>query len=224
MLRPTSLGLLVGAAMLAATSSASAQEPLEPAKAPVGTGPQVNGESLTKNTVNDSPVDKFGEKGELAISSDAALSVSNTSLSGVDGSSTQITIAPAIDYFVIRNLSVGGALRFDYTSNPGGHSTGFGVGPRVGYNIPISDLLSIWPKAGLSIEHTSVTTKVTTPVVADNSSSNTAVALNLFVPIMIHPAPHFFAGFGPFLDTDLSGDNKATTFGAKLTLGGWIMP
>jgi hypothetical protein len=39
---------------------------------------------------------------------------------------------------------------------------------------------------------------------------------------MLHPAPHFFAGFGPFLDVDLSGDNRATTWGARLTLGGWI--
>jgi hypothetical protein len=33
---------------------------------------------------------------------------------------------------------------------------------------------------------------------------------------------HFFAGFGPFLDTDLSGDARATAFGGKLTLGGWL--
>jgi hypothetical protein len=35
-------------------------------------------------------------------------------------------------------------------------------------------------------------------------------------------APHFFAGFGPFLDADLTGDNKATVIGGKLTLGGWL--
>jgi hypothetical protein len=39
---------------------------------------------------------------------------------------------------------------------------------------------------------------------------------------MFHPVQHFFAGFGPFLDTDLSGDARATVFGGKLTLGGWL--
>jgi hypothetical protein len=40
---------------------------------------------------------------------------------------------------------------------------------------------------------------------------------------MFHPAPHFFVGLGPFLDADLSGDSRATTWGAKLTIGGWMM-
>src|SRR5689334_18095109 len=43
---------------------------------------------------------------------------------------------------------------------------------------------------------------------------------NLFAPVMFHPVPHFFVGFGPFLDADLSGDNKATLFGRRLRLSG----
>ena len=209
--------------------AAESAPPNQPVKtAAPGTGPSVNGESVTERTMANSPVDQFGARHTLAISSDAAISIQNTSLSGVDGSTTSITLAPAVDYFVIQNLSVGGTIAFNYTAPPGdGHSTSFGIGPRVGYNIGISDLISIWPKAGLSISHTSVSTTVpasgSTPAVS-GSASNTALALNLFVPVMFHPAPHFFAGFGPFLDTDLSGDNKATTFGGKLTIGGWFAP
>jgi hypothetical protein len=55
-----------------------------------------------------------------------------------------------------------------------------------------------------------------------SSHSGDAFTLNLFAPIMFHPAPHFFVGFGPFLDTDLSGSDKVTTYGAKLTIGGWF--
>jgi len=187
-----------------------------------GEGPTVNGQSLTMQTTNNSPVDQFGTKGTIAISSDAALSISNTSLSGVDGSSTQIMLAPAIDWFVIRNLSIGGSLLFNYRTDGTGNSTSFGIGPRVGYNIAFSDLLSIWPKLGFSIARSSVSTDGTPQNPATGTVSNTAVALNVFVPVMLHPAPHFFAGFGPFVDADLTGDNKATTFGAKLTLGGWL--
>lgn len=216
--------------VLGLPTAAFAQEsapPSQPTKtADPGTGPTVNGQSVTERTTANSPVDRFGMAKSLAISSDAALSIQNTSLSGVDGSTTTITLAPAVDYFVIQNLSVGGSVSFVYAAPPGdGHSTSFGVGPRVGYNIPFSDLISFWPKAGLSINHTNVsTTAQATPATPATSVSvsNTALALNLFVPVMFHPAPHFFAGFGPFLDADLSGDNKATTFGGKLTLGGWL--
>lgn len=218
------LSAVIGASLFIATSHvAFAQQ----ATAPVGSGPTVNNQSLTENTQAASPVDQFGGKGQLAISSDAALSISNTSLSGAKGSTTTFQFAPAVDYFVIRNLSLGGSVLFNYSSAGSGHSTSFGIGPRAGYNFPLSDLVSVWPKAGLSIANTSQTIDVVNPVgngttTTSTSTSNTALALNLFVPLMFHPAPHFFAGFGPFLDTDLSGDAKATTFGGKLTLGGWL--
>jgi hypothetical protein len=48
------------------------------------------------------------------------------------------------------------------------------------------------------------------------------LALNLFVPLMLHPAPHFFLGFGPALDVDLTGDTKSTTIAGRLTIGGWL--
>lgn len=222
-LRSRCFGAVVSCAALLTITSSAAAQPAE-TTAPPGTGPQVNGQSVTDRTTRNSPVDQFGRKHSLVLSSDAALSIANTSLSGVDGSSTTITIGPSIDYFVIPNLSLGGTLLFDYTSDPGGHSTRFGIGPRVGYNLPISDLISVWPKAGFSIAHTSVTTDAPAgvPGASDTTRSNDAIALNLFVPFMFHPAPHFFAGFGPFLDTDLSGDAKATSLGGKLTLGGWI--
>jgi hypothetical protein len=39
---------------------------------------------------------------------------------------------------------------------------------------------------------------------------------------MVHPAEPFFMGFGPALDVDLSGDNRATIIAGRLTIGGWI--
>jgi hypothetical protein len=164
----------------------------------------------------DSPAAIFGAQRQIAISSDAGLSISNTSLSGVDGSTTTLTLLPAIDYFVIDNLSVGGSIGLEYIHAPDAHSTRFQIGPRVGYNVPLSRLFSVWPKLGFSFTSTSLS-----PPEGD-SESNNAIALNLFVPVMLHPATHFFLGFGPALDTDLSGDNKATTIAGRLTIGGWI--
>lgn len=220
-------GALVGGSLALTLSSVALAQGMAETTAPPGTGPQVNGQSLTQRTTDNSPVDRFGEKGQLAISSDAALTIQNSSIADSDGSVTTITLSPAVDYFVIKNLSIGGNVLFAYESAGDTSGTRFGVGPRVGYNLPLSDLVSIWPKAGLSISHTSQSTDAPEPVpgqpvVADTDVSNTALQLNLFVPVMFHPAEHFFAGFGPFLDTDLNGDNRVTTFGGKLTIGGYI--
>jgi hypothetical protein len=82
----------------------------------------------------------------------------------------------------------------------------------------------VWPKLGFSFAHSNLSTTLQLgPGLKYSSSvSNNAVALNIFVPIMLHPAEHFFAGVGPFLDTDLSGHQKVTVYGLKLSFGGWI--
>jgi hypothetical protein len=181
-------------------------------------------QSVSENTQVTGPAEVFGQKGQIAISSDAALVIQRRTISDVSGGTTSIQLAPAADYFVIDNLSIGGFIGWDYTTSGDNDSSRFSIGPRVGYNLPFSDLISIWPKAGFSFAHTSNT--VTTPGPNDSevsvSNSADAFALNLFVPVVFHPVRHFFAGFGPFLDTDLSGDKRATVFGGKLTIGGWM--
>jgi hypothetical protein len=94
------------------------------------------------------------------------------------------------------------------------------IGPRLGYNLPVSDRLSVWPKLGFSLANTTVNDD--SAVGDDEEESNTSVQLNLFAPLMFHPVQHFFLGFGPALDIDLSGDAKATTIAARLTIGGWL--
>lgn len=169
----------------------------------------------------DSPSGQFGLKGQLAVSSDTGLSISNTSISGIDGSSTTLLLRPAVDYFVADSISIGGFLGLEYTSAPGGSTTAFSIGPRVGYNIPLNERFSLWPKLGFSFASTSQSTDDVAGVDGDDETS-TSVQLNLFAPFMFHPVEHFFIGFGPAFDLDLSGDNKATTIAARLTLGGWF--
>jgi hypothetical protein len=171
-----------------------------------------------------SPAGVFGEHGQLAIMGEAGALFTHTTVSGASGSSTTIVIRPAIDYFVIDHLSVGAFTGLEFSSAPGGSTTTYGIGPRVGYDIPLSERFSLWPKAGLSfnsstIKHDAVTVAgFTSP---KSSASNTALAFNLFVPVMFH-ANHYFAGFGPSLDTDLTGSPKVTTIAARAVLGGWL--
>jgi hypothetical protein len=162
------------------------------------------------------PAGQFGVRGQIAISSDVGLFIENTSQSGVDGSTTTLRLHPALDYFVSDNLSFGGFLGIDYTTVSGGHTTTWALGPRVGYNIPFSPRFYVWPKGGFSFASTSISSDT-----ADDTNT-TNLALNLFVPVMFHPVQHFFLGFGPALDVDLTGDVKTTTIAGRLTIGGWL--
>ena len=103
-----------------------------------------------------SPSGVFGDKGQTTISSDAGLAISSSSISGVHGSTTTITLRPAVDDFVANNVSLGGFVGLDYVSNSGAHATTFAIGPRIGYNVAFSDRFSFWPKLGFSYSSTSV--------------------------------------------------------------------
>jgi hypothetical protein len=162
-----------------------------------------------------SPSGVFGGKGQLAILAEAGVVFSHTSISGGD-SSTTLVLRPAIDYFVIDHLSVGAFTGVSYEKAAGSSATTYGIGPRIGYDIPFTARFSLWPKLGVS--YNSTTLKIDTPSVSD---TNSAIALNLFAPVMFH-TNHYFVGFGPALDLDMSGDAKATTFALRLNVGGWL--
>jgi hypothetical protein len=167
-----------------------------------------------------SPSGMFGEHGQLAILGEAGALFTHTSVSGRDGSTTTVVFRPGIDYFVIDHLSLGAFSGIEYSGSPFGSTTTYGIGPRVGYDIPFSERFSFWPKVGFSFGST--TLKVDASALGGSSStSNTALVFNVYAPIMFH-MHHYFAGFGPSLDTDLSGNAKATTIAGRLVIGGWL--
>jgi hypothetical protein len=158
----------------------------------------------------------FGGKGQLAILAEAGVVFSHTSISDGGGSSTTFVLRPALDYFIIDHVSLGFFTGVDYAKAAGASKTTYGIGPRIGYDIPFTPRFSVWPKVGFSFNST--TLKTDTPPLSDSTSG---IALNLFAPVMFH-TNHYFVGFGPALDVDLSGDLKATTFAVRLNVGGWL--
>jgi hypothetical protein len=226
--KPTFVGLLLG--IVSAAGAAAAQYP--PAPAP-GYGYPPPGGFAPPHRAH------FGDAGELAFTADLNASFVGHSTSipnntGDSPSDWHLTLRPSADYFVIQGLSLGGF--FDYThsntSTPNTTSSGstslssdsFGVGARVGYNIPFMDALSWWPLAGLSFATRSS---------SDNSSGN-AFTLSLYAPFLYHPVSHFFMGMGPYLSTDVSANatsasgvsgpgGKVTTYGLQFVIGGWFL-
>lgn len=181
-------------------------------------------ETIGAHTTPGSAVSVFGNQGQIAISSEAGATFSHTSVSGSDGSSTSIELRPGVDYFLVKRLSLGAFIGISHQATQAGSTTIWGLGPRVGYDIAFSDHFSVWPKIGFSYNKTKAKTDAQdisgfrTPSISDSSS---ALALNLFVPFLFH-TNHYFAGVGPALDTNLTGDSKVTTIALRVTLGGWI--
>ncbi len=181
-------------------------------------------ETIGAHTTPGSAVSVFGNQGQVAISSEAGATFSHTSVSGSNAASTSLVLRPGVDYFLIKRLSLGAFVGVEHQATEITSNTTFGIGPRVGYDIAFSDRFSIWPRIGFSYNSTTVKVDsqniggVQTPSAKDSSS---ALALNLYAPFLFH-TNHYFAGVGPALDTDLTGDSKVTTVALRVILGGWV--
>jgi hypothetical protein len=179
---------------------------------------------------------RFGGAGQIVVAVDLpfnnsapqfALIRESQSMSGP--TSTIFAIAPSLDYFVIPNLTIGAMLGVsrasESLSGSDTTSTTVTIMPRVGYNAPISDLISIWLRAGFAYLHSSADSGGTSLTL-----SQTAVVLE--APLLFHPAPHFFLGAGPIFQTQLSNSEsggglsmdqpKRTDFGIEAMIGGYF--
>ena len=174
----------------------------------------------------------LGEIGQLAISDDLELSAvrASASLTGIPTrTETTVKLEPALDFFVAPNVSVGGQLRIVFDSfDPGAgastDTTGIGLLPRVGYVVAFSPTTYIWPRAGLGYVH------VSTGQSGQMSTGRYRVPLEVFVPVIFQPIPHFFIGGGLRVSTDLVSKAesmdyyKTTEIGLVSTLGGTFSP
>jgi hypothetical protein len=144
---------------------------------------------------------------------------------------------PRPDYFVISNLSVGANVIFGVLNPAHGNSgsgiteTIFGVAPRVGYAIALTDTVAFWPKVYFGY----VTVSASGGGNGSNnpSSGQNATAIGIFAPFMFQPVAHFLLGIGPNFSTQLSNNQtssgnstsepKVTQVGLQATIGGWFL-
>jgi hypothetical protein len=206
----------------------------------------------------------FGSSGQVVISDDQPLgtalgttlgapslpsstssaSFEFASLSDNGGSGTAFGFAPAIDYFVTNGLSLGvnglvEVVNPAHSGNTSSSGTAFGIAPRVGFNLPLSDTVSFWPKLYFSYATLSVNASATSPGAGTVSGSvgYNDTSIGIFAPLLFHPVAHFFFGIGPNLSTQLSNNAtsniaglsppqnqpKVTEVGLQATLGGWFL-
>jgi hypothetical protein len=133
--------------------------------------------------------------------------------------------------------SIRGGTRFETTVDAPS-TTVFGFVPRVGYIIPVGDVLAIWLRGGLAFY--SVRTKT-----FDDDANNhdidraTAFSIDLDPQLTIVPLEHFFIGLGPLVNIPVAGsltreqvrgprtdsrsdDLRLLQIGATASLGGWF--
>jgi len=188
------------------------------------------------------PPEPFGTAGRFVITGSFALSAGFTGHSPSDATSFSVRFVPALDYFVARNLSLGGFVLGTYdnatTSIPYAKidttTSAVGLGVSVGYNVPISQLFSWWLRSELAFalahrknEGTLAQGLSSTGAVSGSSTDEEVLVASLYLPFLLHPVPHFFIGFGPEAFYDLvhkvgAGDDQRFHFGASSTVGGWF--
>jgi len=146
-------------------------------------------------------------------------------------STTSVGIEPAFDYFVARNISWGGSVfvRYSDVTSLGNETKdlSFGITGQVGSNLWLTRrLLSVWPRLFVG----ALENRLTYLVSSDGSSTNTTEKIafvELYVPLLLHLAPHVFVGFGPEAFADAyhtvgETSNLRRFWGAESIVGGWF--
>ncbi len=174
-----------------------------------------------------SPAVVFGSPGQIAITSefDIDLRYVSESLSGLSESGPDITISPSIMFFIANQLAVGGLLGFHHEGREDDTYSSFIFGPIASYNFPISDRASIFPTFGLTYtwEKTSVAS-------GGGRMTNSGAQFGMLIkaPVLFHPFPHVFVGFGPVIIVDFTSSaevgppTKTRSFGLTMDLGFWL--
>jgi hypothetical protein len=157
----------------------------------------------------------FGAQGQLVLSM-GATNGEHFFFHKTSNGGWQLAIAPAADYLVLPNFSVGGVVAYGHQSGGGGTGTNglgadtFALAARAGYVYNITDKFGVWPLGGLELTY-----------ISENHASQTDTYFTLFLPVLFHPAPHFFAGLGPNFQFHLTG-LKTSEYGLDTVIGGWF--
>jgi hypothetical protein len=190
---------------------------------------------------------EFGDRGEFVVTGSLFINFGHLGYSNSDASSLSLSVQPSLDYFVAKNLLLGGAIYVAHANTVSGigvetNSNTVGAYLHIGGNVPLASSLSWRPVASIGVwnQHSELSAPTlgagftsgiagqATPIYPTGTKVNeTVVVAEIFGPFLIHPARHFFFGFGPDFYTDLSHsvgttENQRTFIGLSSIIGGWF--
>jgi hypothetical protein len=135
----------------------------------------------------------------------------------------------AFDFTVWKHLTVGGSVwaafqlgNSDTVSAPGQPDvttdnpkiTFWGLAPRAGWILRLSDLFSFWPRGGFSFTDTSASQ---TRMGVDHTQTNTQWAINLEPMFALTPVPHAAITAGPVVDIPIGGSVSQSANGMSVS-------
>jgi hypothetical protein len=179
------------------------------------------------------PPHRFGLAHQIVISGE--IGAGHYTTYGAGHAST-VTLGPAIDYFVVDHVSLGFGFSVSISDSQGNDpltglgvnasNSGGGVALRAGADLPLGPWLSFYPRAAVSAGALSTDDRSNQ---SENQYTEAILSVGVYAPLLVHPASHFFLGFGPSIGRDLvrtvsaGRDEIPSTFaGASMTMGGWV--
>jgi hypothetical protein len=192
---------LVALGLMSAPRSAHAQAEAPPAPAASTSG---SGAGFAPAAT---PGGGFGQVGQWVLSMQSYNTGNGPSffIAKQSGGDTSLVVQPALDYFLINGVSVGGVVGVGYL----GGTTTVDLGARAGLNLNIAEHIGFWPTAGVDVDYRN-----------GNHTSSTEGSLVIAAPFLYHVVPHFFLGIGPFFGYQFDGNY--TVYGLDFVIGGWL--
>jgi hypothetical protein len=158
----------------------------------------------------------------------------NTGASQLD-----LNLTPSLDYFVVRQISVGLEASLTYSRSDGSmvrtDTSSVSLGPRVGVNFPLGAVASLWPRlslAGESVHRDAEPLPGASATAAGSLVRPTTLpgfTLGLRFPLVVQVTPHFFLDMGPGIlhafgpaQGEPGTGGQRTNLSASVVVGGYF--
>ncbi|MFI5301356.1 MAG: hypothetical protein ACHREM_24995 [Polyangiales bacterium] len=198
-------------ALVFSESPANANQETEPAASSVF---RVHGSVLVSSTGGGSIASSIAGGALPWVAATPFVSIAHDSNDGTGAtatSSTAIIVNPALDYFVVTGLSIGGEIAFskeisDVSDN---EFTVVAFAPRVGWDFVLGSDFSVWVRGGASFAYETLP-----------NSTRTIVSGSLDAQLLWHPSLKFFVGVGPGVTRDFFAPGSSTDASTGQSISG----
>ncbi len=170
----------------------------------------------------------FGRPGQFVLWGGGAI-FSGTRIGSSDNrpsaTASMVDLAPSFGFFLSKTLLLEAAAHIWRQSDSLQTQYGFGLETGLGFNVPLSRLVSLLPEVRVGIGWAESSCF---DYYGCNDQSNLQYWNGLGMPILFHLAPHLFIGAGPavkytFMKSDDYDDvPNALNFSLQALIGGWL--
>jgi len=182
----------------------------------------------------------FGQAGQFVVTTGFSVGLSSASWDRSSASRFAVFVEPALEYFVIPDVSIGIEADFLWRDTKGYGADGslvetkyllVGGGPHIGVNLPMGRRISLYSRLMLGLHHVEQDEQLVSGRSLSIAASPTGSAsvsrlgpwLELEAPLLVRVAHHFFVGAGPWLYHDFSRAQGRPDVGAERTSAGATM-